>query len=172
MFDRLRTAPAAVPRRRRNAARPESRRRRHLSSGATEVAKIATCLVWRGHDDPRRYGVAELFLSVPPGSSSTPSNNHCLEASQPAQPSFGFARGTGNHLVHRKLYPIYGAKRKLCQGLAFPDQRKRGRPAREASPPEGAQPGGRNLMWRIPLWDLAPLGWPSRAAGPNDRCRR
>ena len=96
MFDRRREAPATVRRRRRNSGRVESRRRRHLSGIATDLAKIAARLVQRGHEDQRRYGVAEFFLvSTPPGSSSTPSNNRSVGASQLAQPSLGLHQRTG-----------------------------------------------------------------------------
>jgi hypothetical protein len=114
MFDRRRAVSAAVRRRRRNSGRVESRRRRHLSGIATELAKIEARLVWCGHEDQRRHGVAELFLvSMPPGSSSTPSNNTTPWKPHSQRSHLVAASGYGNHLVHRILYSFM-APRGTC----------------------------------------------------------
>jgi len=71
---------------------------RVLRAAAAKLAMSAGRLVRRSQEAKRRHGLAELLLSVSPGSSSTPSHTNPVEASRSPQPSSGLRRGCGTHL--------------------------------------------------------------------------
>lgn len=77
---------------------------RVLRAAAAKLAMSAGRLVRRSQEAKRRHGLAELLLSVSPGSSSTPSHTNPVEASRSPQPSSGLRRGCGTHLAQLELY--------------------------------------------------------------------